>query len=59
MVSIYITGGYLVFILISYLILKRDLDESGRLTKKGYIKFGILLLLECIIVVILMATLGN
>ena len=54
MKSIYITGGLLIFILISYLILKKDLDENRRLTKKGYIKFGLLLAIECIIIVVLM-----
>lgn len=54
MKSIYIIGGLLIFILISYLILKKDLDENRRLTKNGYIKFGLLLVIESIIIIILM-----
>lgn len=59
MKSIYITVGILIFISISYLILKQDLDENRRLTKKGYKKFGTLLLIECIIIIMLMAIIGD
>jgi len=35
--------GFALYILIIYLLLKNDLDENKRLTKRGFVKFFIIL----------------
>ncbi|MBP1968343.1 quinol-cytochrome oxidoreductase complex cytochrome b subunit [Virgibacillus natechei] len=54
MSSLYFVGALLVFVFITYLFLKNDLDENNKLTKKGKVKFGVILLILFISIIALM-----
>lgn len=45
--SVIFIVGFWIFLLIAYLLLKNDVDKNKRLTKKGYKKFGVILLVGC------------
>ncbi|WP_164669864.1 hypothetical protein [Virgibacillus doumboii] len=43
MESLYFVGGLLIFVFIGHLILRNDVDENNKLTRKGHIKFWIMM----------------
>lgn len=59
MQSVYFVGGLLLLTLLTNLLIRKDVDENKKLTKKGQIKFGIILFVVAVSVVVAVGILNG
>ncbi|WP_186579457.1 hypothetical protein [Aquibacillus kalidii] len=57
--DLYIVGGLILMTLITHLFIRNDKDENNQLTKKGQLKFGIILLVIAVSAVITVGILNG
>lgn len=59
MQSVYFIGGLLLLTLLTHLLIRKDVDENKKLTKKGQIKFGTILFVVAVSTVVVVVTLNG